>query len=1520
MGAPENSKILALDLNPYVGVPYALNGRKASGADCWGLVRLIYKEQMGIDLPSNAEIDGAEVDHVVEAIAKARENWLRVDSPRVGDVVLLRIMGKVAHIGIVSQQGKFLHCREGFDAAEESYTSGKWKHRVEGFYRYQVAPITVSARPHPMQARRIDCYLMPGESLLTLHNRVRAETSLSDSFPAEARIFIGGSEVPRELWKHCRPKAGTEITYRAVLRNSGAGRALLMVAIAVAAVYTGGLAAMAFTGATTVAGATASVGGAMVYAATAAAVNVIGALLVNAIFPVRPPEAPEVPGQGKQMSMLQGGSNQLSPYGAVPLLLGRMRYSATLAAKSYYETTASDTYLRMALLWGYGPMQITDLRIGDTPIGNYHEVEFQTLDGVDDDTDDKVRFNRLAGMDVEQISVGLNLEVAAPYITRTMTQEADEVAVVILIPQGLQQMPTEGGNSGDIEASTVRVSIQIRQVGAAVWNEAAEVVPSEVLKLSTAFYNTDDDAEIEEVYRWYRLSLNKYSQIILREGAVTSNPDANPSGALLERLQDETFGYGATFSRLPSYGPEEEPLWDICVFGDTVFVTIDRRNTTGGGTVTGCGLTMSGLRATIASGTVARAQADSVTITRQTEDAFSVSAKFKVVRGIYEVRVKRTDQNEADFRYPSGNKGQRINTTIFQSVTGYLNRKPINFSKTIAKTALRIRSSDQLNGTAPAVMGTCTSICKDYDHVDDEWIDRPTRNPASLLRWVYQGPMNARPEEDGRLDLEWFKDFHNWCRTKGFTFDKLITQSVSLDSLARDICAAGRASPVWLDGKRSGVIDRPRTVIAQHFTPHNSWGFSGQRVLPSLPHAFLVNFNNSKRGYQPDQMPVYADGYDVSNATRFETIELPGQTVPDTIYSHGRFHMGQALLRPERYTINADWENIVCTRGDLVRVNSDATLWGLDSARIKNWIDNTTLELDNEVPMTAATDYAIRVRTATGDSVVCNLAQVVTDDYYTTITLLDPIDDVDGAAGNLVQFGYPEMESVELIVESVTPGPDFTAQITLSDYSPAIYDLDDELIPPFESQITELPELAYTKLLQVPVVGNVISDENAVRLTGMSIGIGISVSFQLATNLPPSTNQIEGQISSAGANSGWNRVLPVPLGMDVYFPNVVQGSSYNIRFRYFNSLLGLYGPWTDTITHTVIGLSDLEPVESLQVATQNGVQKLSWGRPINGVLIPIDYEIRFGISSYNSSIVGITQNLEFQLLGDGQYWVSARYVTNDGSYTYSEWASVLVEGLGLVQNVLAIFDEKAQDWPGDKESMTVNASNNLVLIASGDLLEIDDLLDVPDLLILDGIVSEGSYTFPDDEIVDVGRVVNLGAAIEYTLTGQSVYEDLLGVVDLLAVPDLLYSADDASVYAVPQIATAGEDAVFGDWQNLVPGLITARYVKARLLVYSTDLSVRAVVSDLVLTVDVPDRTESYDITTSDVGTVAVTYAPEFNGGHGDTNTPLVQGTIINAQAGDDLVVTSQTTTGCVVEVYNAGSRVVRNVNILVQGY
>src|SRR5690606_28353902 len=96
-------------------------------------------------------------------------------------------------------------------------------------------------------------------------------------------------------------------------------------------------------------------------------------------------------------------------------------------------------------------------------------------------------------------------------------------------------------------------------------------------------------------------------------------------------------------------------------------------------------------------------------------------------------------------------------------------------------------------------------------------------------------------------------------------------------------------------------------------------------ALP-ISHGFMVRFPSEEADYQEDEIIVYDDGYDESNATRFETLTLKGITNPEQAWRFGRFHIAQARLRQKLHHIEVDFEHLASLRGDLVHVQNDVML------------------------------------------------------------------------------------------------------------------------------------------------------------------------------------------------------------------------------------------------------------------------------------------------------------------------------------------------------------------------------------------------------------------------------------------------------------------------------------------------------------------------------------------------------------------------------------------------------------------
>jgi hypothetical protein len=253
------------------------------------------------------------------------------------------------------------------------------------------------------------------------------------------------------------------------------------------------------------------------------------------------------------------------------------------------------------------------------------------------------------------------------------------------------------------------------------------------------------------------------------------------------------------------------------------------------------------------------------------------------------------------------------------------------------------------------------------------------------------------------------------------------------------------------------VRDVAQTVPVQIFTPANSWGFNYMRVFSDLPHALRVKFTNPEANYQQDEVIVYWDGYSADGAggttiaTRFETLDLSMVVDPSAAWKLGRYHLSVAYNRPNTYTGNADIENIVCERGDLVYWAHDITHWGADWGRITAVsTDGKTVTLDGPVTLDAGVTYNFRVRRSDGTQTTGSVTNAAGATQAITLSAALLASDV----GNLFVLGDITQDVAPLIVKWIDPSADLSAQLTLVDAAPAVLTADSGTPAPFVSSIT----------------------------------------------------------------------------------------------------------------------------------------------------------------------------------------------------------------------------------------------------------------------------------------------------------------------------------------------------------------------------------------------------------------------------------------------------------------------------------
>jgi cell wall-associated NlpC family hydrolase len=124
--------------NEYIGIPYEINGREMDALDCWGLVRQVYRRELGIKLPSYAGYESStDAESFAEAFGQEVSAWTKVAEPCEFDVAWCRVMGIECHCGIVLGNGRMLHAMDGNDSCIVDLSSPAWKRRLLSCYRMQ---------------------------------------------------------------------------------------------------------------------------------------------------------------------------------------------------------------------------------------------------------------------------------------------------------------------------------------------------------------------------------------------------------------------------------------------------------------------------------------------------------------------------------------------------------------------------------------------------------------------------------------------------------------------------------------------------------------------------------------------------------------------------------------------------------------------------------------------------------------------------------------------------------------------------------------------------------------------------------------------------------------------------------------------------------------------------------------------------------------------------------------------------------------------------------------------------------------------------------------------------------------------------------------------------------------------------------------------------------------------------------------------------------------------------------------
>ena len=249
-------------------------------------------------------------------------------------------------------------------------------------------------------------------------------------------------------------------------------RTILMLAVMVAAPYLGGLIAGAI-------GVTSTIGVSLITAGVA----LVGTTLVNVLIPPPKPSAvtsnfSSAPAPSPTYS-LQAQGNQARLAQPIPVVYGRHRVFPDLAATPWTEYANNDQYLHQLHCIGQGQYDLEQVRIEDTPIASFEEIETEivppggavTLFETDVVNAPEVAGQELIGANDRETAITTNdvgEEVTTvvgdgwigPFIANPAGTVAIGIGIDVIMPRGLYYAT----DSGSFSARTIEWEVEARAV------------------------------------------------------------------------------------------------------------------------------------------------------------------------------------------------------------------------------------------------------------------------------------------------------------------------------------------------------------------------------------------------------------------------------------------------------------------------------------------------------------------------------------------------------------------------------------------------------------------------------------------------------------------------------------------------------------------------------------------------------------------------------------------------------------------------------------------------------------------------------------------------------------------------------------------------------------------------------------------------------------------------------------------------------------------------------------------------
>lgn len=1091
---------------------------------------------------------------------------------------------------------------------------------------------------------------------LTLSDIV-AKTEIPKEIYPHVQARINGQLILNDYWHLVRPNKGTVISVAVVPGDAGNTTELLKTAIVV--------------GVSIYAGIPTADGGLGLASGYVFGATLATGLALNALFPPPKPELINNPDR-TSLNTITGQSNRPDPYGVVIKNYGLNRVYPRLVAEPYTYYVGNDQYFVAIYDFGLGENQVYDneLRLGESALVEFENQDYNFASTPDDLVIYKNKTN------TENFTVVF--ENFSDNAIRSAPENSESIELKFNFPNGLT---TIVGRKRVQRPTIIGLNIKIKDRNASFqpWVDF-----------------TNYDFEIDEKYE---IDSVNYYDAKFKPDSVSGVGSYTTSTGLLGNLRtyektrvvhnsdivkilfDDTIIENWTFTTDSTNRPLR--------VGDSIGFPVDQGNSAGtlrsrsenyfkveeiistNDNVPGfSGFTEYTVRLT------QPLQIDTITEQNYVTGGFSfssypISVKVRSLDDVLNIRENRTSAFRFDVKInlnrasnydvwvywdytrveQIGSNPQYIDDFVWTSITGYTKNLPITTTDKHTYLELKIKATDQLQGQVDNLSGELISILSYYDPNSQSWKKKATNNPAWVFVDILTGELNQRALGYDKIDIDSILAWANYCEseqityqgnTVGFECNFVLDYSITVKELLNQVCSCGRATLNINNGKFGVIIDELKTTPTQIFNQRNVKSTNVSRAYNKVPDAIKAIFIDPQSNWQKNEVIAYDDGKDASSAELVEEMEMFAVTNIAQAWRQGRYHLAQFKLRQNTISIDVDFENLACSRGDLVLFSHDVMKIGGLPARVIG-VSGNNVTLDEPISDQGGS-YVLRCRIRATDEIK-DISVISFVDTH-TVELTDPeslqYDD-------LVVFGESETVTRQYLVKSINYSNEYDANISLLEYAPEVYDADTGVIPDYIT-ITQSDPLAggvYPEAVtNLAIDYNINCNQSEKRYI-----YSLTITWDAPTNNPVDNYEVYLTVN------GQQQLI---------------GFTKNRSFDYTVSSLNL------NVVHTfkVIGVDGAGRKMPLQNAAS--IQFT----PTQDSTVPEN------ISEFNANVLLETIELDWRLVSDCD--IDRYYIRYSPKTSGAIWAqSVALTSTGPTQSSVQVplrtgtYFIKAQDWAGN---------------------------------------------------------------------------------------------------------------------------------------------------------------------------------------------------------------------------------------------